>query len=603
MSDRKSRLDLDFYLKLFENVLCDAYAYYPEIPRRELERDLKTVQTRVRNEGIKFLTVQLPTLRKAIDRSLETGELIVPSGFGFKSKAGERWNIPKLFSALFLTTYTPKGVLIHGGFHAIGVLRQLCDLCYKVELPFAPTASVEASVKFREIDNSLVPLSREVRNRPAFRYARFLLARLFREFDPRTITPRHGPGAVAEKLKARKKYDFTSYLPEVDQLYPYVKYLTFGVLAQSVNSLVHHTKLRRDISPSRVCLVPKDSRGPRVIAAEPALLQYLQQGLGKAVVDWVETHPLTKGKVLFTDQQVHRNLAMRSSCTREFATLDLKDASDRVSLDLVKSLFPERLLPYLLALRSQRAQLPDGSLQDLKKFAPMGSALCFPIEALTFFALATGFLWSVSRRRVSNPPPVFVYGDDLIVPTKQAEAVVKELEMYGVLFNPDKCCIHGFFRESCGMDAFLGENVTPTRIRTMVSTGPRLRFTNLVTLNENANAFFDKGYWNTARFLDEYVERWWGAIPTTPARFAGLSRRSIVLPMHFQPNGCVTRWNKNLQRTEIRTLVQKAREERSTFSSGVSRLGHNLLQGVYQPYKDEVAVPHTARSKVVWAGM
>lgn len=601
IGDRKSRVDVSFYVDLLENVLRDSYACYPEIPQREFERDMMSIRSRVRNEGIKFLTVQLPTLRKAIDRSLETGELVVPEGFGRKAKAGTRQNIPKLFSALFLTTYTPQGALRHEKSNAVPFLRRICDLCYKVKLPFSSEAMELASRKFKEVDSSLIPLSKELKEREAFRYARLLLQKLLRGFDPRLIMPRHGPGAVAEKLHGRSKYNFDVYDREIDQLYPYVNLMTFGVLAQSQESLTHHLTWAGEFPPSRVCLVPKDSRGPRVIAAEPALLQYLQQGLGRALVDHVEQHPLTRGHVLFTDQTRHRGLALRSSKDRRFATLDLKDASDRVSLDLVQSLFPESIVPYLTALRSKRAILPNKEIVSMKKFASMGSALCFPIEALTFFALASGALWSISRRRVSKPQPVFVYGDDIIAPTEHAEAIISELELYGVRFNRDKCCIQGFFRESCGQDAFLGEDVTPVRVRALVHVDPRSRRADLVALNENANAFFDRGYWRTAKFLDDYVERWWGEIPTTSTRFAGLSRRSSVLPMRMHiPSGVRRRWNRNLQRVEICTIREKSRKTTSPFPSSVCRLGHNLVQGVSRPYEDEVAVAHSALPKVVW---
>lgn len=602
MSDRKSRVDVDFYVSLFENVLCDAYACYPEIPSHERERDMESVRRRVASEGFQFLSVQLPILGKAVDRALELGELTVPAGFSRKTKAGVRWNIPKLFSALFLTAFTQKGSLTRERGSAIPFIRQLCFLCYKVQMPFKEDAMEKASTKFRQLDEGLNPVKPELKANPVFRYARLMLQRLFAGFDPSNVVPRHGPGAVAERLQGRNKYCFSNYVPEIDQLYPYATFVSYGILTENVTQMTEHlTWARGPLPPSRVCLVPKDSRGPRIIAAEPALLQYLQQGLGRAVIEHVERHPLTKRRVYFTDQSVHRNLALQASKNRRLATLDLKDASDRVSLELVESLFPDFLLPYLKALRSQRAQLPTGEIVELKKFAPMGSALCFPIEALVFWALASGVVWSENRRRASNPQPVFVYGDDLIVPTRYAEAVIAKLETYGVLFNRDKCCIQGYFRESCGMDAFLGEDVTPVKLKTLVLTVPHRRLTNLVALNENANAFFDKGYWRTADFLDKYVEKWWGPIPTTDWRFTGLSRRSHVVPTRTTvPKGCRVKWCADLQEYRVRTLTLRAREVSSPFPSDVCRLGHNLYQGVSQPYADEVAVSHSARPTCAW---
>jgi hypothetical protein len=142
---------------------------------------------------------------------------------------------------------------------------------------------------------------------------------------------------------------------------------------------------------AKVVLVPKDSRGPRLISAEPLEYQWIQQGVGRSIVAHLEAHHLTKGRVNFTHQEVNRRLAQESSATLELATLDLKDASDRVSLELVRRVFkntPE-LVRALEAIRTDATLLPDGRVQSLKKFAPMGSAVCFPVEAFVFWAILT----------------------------------------------------------------------------------------------------------------------------------------------------------------------------------------------------------------------
>ncbi|DAD50296.1 RNA-directed RNA polymerase [ssRNA phage Zoerhiza.4_26] len=603
MGNRKSQVDISFYVDLLRNVLADAYACYPGIPSRELDRDMVTIRTRVANEGFEFLTKTLPILGKALDSALETGQLIVPRQFARKSKSGEHWNIPKIFSALFLTIFDRQGHLVHDTNTAVGMIRQLCFVCYKVEHPYTDEQVDTCLSNFKDVDLNLfsaaMPLDEFEQG--ILSRARVLLRRLFSGFDPSDIVPHHGPGAVADRLSGRRKYDVHFYSREIDQLYPYVVFSTFGIHTQTYDDLLFHTRLTGVQPPARVVCVPKDSRGPRIISCEPALLQFLQQGLSRRICRLVEEHALTKGSVFFTNQQRHRDLALSSSRDGIFATLDMSDASDRVSVDLVKALFPERLVPYLLGTRSDSTRLPSGELIRLNKFAPMGSALCFPIEALTFWALSSAVVWAVSRRQGRLRFPIFVFGDDIIAPTKYAEKIISVLERFSLKFNRGKCFMRGKFRESCGCDAFNGEDVTPVKIR-VLRTQVRTRvIKDVYRLSRNAQTFFDHGYWKTAAYLWNYCESIVGLLPTTSDRFSGISRSSTILPCeHPLPMGAVTRWNMDLQRLEVRSYTLRSRKVESTFSRDVLRLAHDLIEGLHEPFTEYVAVPHSALPKAGW---
>jgi hypothetical protein len=157
----------------------------------------------------------------------------------------------------------------------------------------------------------------------------------------------------------------------------------------------------------------------------------------------MEAHSLTSGLVNFTDQGINRYQAYRGSITRESSTLDLKDASDRVSLALVENLFPNNWVEALKACRSAMTELPNGDIVTLSKHAPMGSALCFPVMALCIWAILTATAnmaqtahavkvsgrLSESRKRFNWAEPVYVYGDDIICPTPFAEFGVLVLEV------------------------------------------------------------------------------------------------------------------------------------------------------------------------------
>jgi hypothetical protein len=135
--------------------------------------------------------------------------------------------------------------------------------------------------------------------------------------------------------------------------------------------------------PVKVVLVPKTLKGPRVIAEEPCCMQYVQQGIRDVLYDLLENkNRFTSGHINFRDQTVNQSLALASSSDGRLATIDLSDASDRVPYDLALLMFqsnPE-VMEAIDSCRSLRAVLPSGQvIGPLRKFASMGSALCFPV--------------------------------------------------------------------------------------------------------------------------------------------------------------------------------------------------------------------------------
>jgi hypothetical protein len=277
--------------------------------------------------------------------------------------------------------------------------------------------------------------------------------------------------------------------------------------------------------PAKVILVPKDSRGPRLISCEPLENQWIQQGIMKELVKFIENHPLTKGMINFTDQAINQELARSGSITGGIATLDLKEASDRVSMALVERIFPRPLVDALYASRSLATTLPDKSVVKLGKFAPMGSALCFPVMALTIWAALTcedGFTYACSS------DATFVYGDDVIVPTAQAVDAIARLERIGLKVNADKSFTSGFFRESCGMDAFHGVDVTPCRIKTPWRDRPEPGV--LTSYVAQANELYEQGYPRTAALLAANVVETYGQVPVAlnHGESAAMTSRGIV---------------------------------------------------------------------------
>jgi len=112
------------------------------------------------------------------------------------------------------------------------------------------------------------------------------------------------------------------------------------------------------------------------------------------------------------------------------------------------------------------ALLPNGDVIRLHKFAPMGSALCFPVECLVFAAIVEASIKEVGGR--PHESQYRVYGDDIIVESEYAETVVSRLIQNGFIPNKDKSYTYTksslIYRESCGGEYLNGDDVTPIRL-------------------------------------------------------------------------------------------------------------------------------------------
>jgi len=499
---------LETYVSLTVQLFHDIVQCYPET--RESHLDLVTLRNRVRLEGISFLTKTLPSLGKALDKALHSDTPLLVSGFKLRPDS----SIPRFLGWLIERVFTTNGyVRSDPDITTLRHLRQFLYFTYKLSLPYDAATESSVTASFRQTQDQLKDLYFDRSCEPILDTARTFISRLFNGYCARDIIPQHGPGAVATGEEVGEKSNFSRLYLHTEKVFPFTEYFMLGI-----NQIADQYEWIQDLEvlehgTAKVVLVPKDSRGPRLISKEPLELQWIQQGIQKSLYSWIENHQLTRGFVNFTDQTINRRLALESSRTCQYVTLDMKDASDRVSLKLVEELFSgTTLLEALLASRSAFTQLPDGSTIRLESFAPMGSAVCFPIEALCFYALCVAVLSVTGVSGIRNKPDVYVYGDDIIVRREDYAAILQYLPKFGLLFNLSKCCVSGFFRESCGCDAFMGVDVTPIRLRKTWSSRNR-DASELVSYVELSNSLWDAGYWTTSQLIERMVEGRYGPLP------------------------------------------------------------------------------------------
>lgn len=480
------------------------------------DHDLKKAMARFKHEGESFLTITLTNFGGDFQKSLDQG-FVDPCHFlGFSRKGG----LPRFLGGfLDLVFDRATGRLLDvPSIDAIFAIRQLTLMFGKILLPCSEERVSKA------IDGYIV-CEQEIRetdlnvgetNLLAFkRISRLLFADIFAKVDhlvyQNKLVPKHGPGSTAEKVLGNSKYVQKQWTARLESIFPYGEYAIPSWRYFEYLDCVDFLEPGQEL-PVRVVTVPKTLKTPRIIAIEPVCMQYTQQAIAIKLVQLIEQDSILSRLIGFTDQTVNQRLACQGSVDGHLATLDLSEASDRVSNQLVRLLFANH--PFLAegvdASRSRKADVPGYGVQRLAKFASMGSALCFPVEAMVFTTLCfLGIERALNRPLTKEDVVSFfgqvrVYGDDIIVPVDTVRSVVSTLETFGFRVNAGKSFWTGKFRESCGRDYYAGSDVTLVRARRVFPTR-RKHVSEIVSLYSLRNQFYKSGLWKTAAYLDNMI--------------------------------------------------------------------------------------------------
>lgn len=564
-------------LVLITNILADAST----MCNTSMDRDLKTIRSRVKTEGLSFFTITLPAFAKGFERCLEL-EHIDPSLFPAfsKLKKGSKGLIPKFLSGIVSMVFDPRDGTLRNdaSIEAIDAVRQICLAFNKLTKECTNARKLKAIRAFKQCEEDLASIRLDTWSHYGdFRsVARICFGRMFASVQENlfanNLVPRHGPGAVVEKLSGNAKFSNRTWTKRIERAMSADNY----VFSNSEAWLTGHESLsfldKNEEKPVRVIFVPKTAKTPRVIAIEPVYMQYTQQAFLSAFVDGIESDPLLGRSIHFTDSSINSSLARKASIDKSYATLDLSEASDRVHAALVVALFGSNtgLRNAVFACRSAKAKLPNGEIITLKKFASMGSALCFPIESMVFFTLCVLAGLRVRGKPVSLPyirdvaSQITVFGDDLIVPVAWSEMCINMIESVGLRVNRSKSFSNGSFRESCGTDAYKGHLVTPVYIRSVMPT-TRHDTEGLLSTVASANLFYKKGYWKTANYMRLFIEDLFGFLPHVG------EDSTVVGWKSFMNYYSVERWNNQLSRFEIFGLTVKSRTKKDIIN-GYDRL-------------------------------
>lgn len=548
----QARLEVRPLLHLWEELYFDACNL---CGAKTQPRDLVTLRTRTKHEGLSFLTITLSDFDVELTTALSQGQ-IDPTQFRAFRKRGL---IPAFLQGIVCQVFDKQTGRIKDGeiTPSIKALRQLTRCFKKINVNCTPQRQKKAIAAYVSDEQDLKKSIEQTDKVKFLSVSRILWGTMFRDFKCEGVLPKHGPGMTADVKKQNSKYAFNNTWH--NRLEPY-----FPLLGNAISGLcpdnLYYNRFRA-VKPSQelpvsVITVPKTLKTPRIIAMEPACMMFTQQAIKKFLYETLERSILTAGHLNFSDQTVNQRLALSSSSDERFATLDLSSASDRVQYALAIRMFdynPE-LKRAIIATRSTRAQLPDKSIVTLRKFASMGSALCFPVEAMYFYTICIAALLEhrglpVTYRDICNVSrDIYIYGDDIIVPTDAAPIVASTLQKYHCKVGLTKSFWTGKFRESCGMDAYDGRDITPIYIRQLAPRNTKECATSFISWVAMTNQLQLAGYSGTTRFLRSFLERRSGrTLPNVTAECEGLGWLDGTVKCQ--------RWNHQKSLGQVKTFV------------------------------------------------
>jgi hypothetical protein len=531
---------------------------------------VKYCTQRIKSEGLKFLTVTLPKLSKAVIHGLETGHFDRSTLTCFAWKRQSLRYFTKFLDGIF----DPRtgDLLPAPDALCIYLLRQLCEYFYKLAMDFTEDEVLTATQKFVSLDSS-VPTSGE--------YDEQFVDQLRKDFETHyqilataTVSdilkyrrPRPGPGTFSQKSAYERATGYPWYVRKHnDQTVP-ESFKDFAYASRPLKRVFNfdekldanrpgYNSLRKapmptianDLPISEVLFVPKDSRGPRTIVREPFPTLRYHLAFNMFAADHLER--VSNARINFQDQAINRAIAQKASLDRGWATIDLRDASDSVSASIMAHIF--RFSPGCGAFvksRTPHCRLPSGQTIKLNKLSGMGSGLTFPSMSLLIHLAITRAIvdyyhipYKVARLRV------YVYGDDIIVPNNMVSIAMKALERVCLHVNKDKSFWRGRFRESCGGDFFGGQDVAPVRLK---MSGAHIEASNskciisfkgslaIVELERHCRELVEAGLLSLAEYYYNALERTVGTLPTVSGESPVLGRYSIT-PHEYEQDGTGT---------------------------------------------------------------
>jgi len=587
---------------------------------KALHADYNRCEKLVTTRGMSILMIDFPAACKTLDAALSSGWLDpdrLPNIFGSRDLGKPNW----LFGSLFKELFNEFGIIKEPlDITSLFFLRQLLLLYKKVDLPCPPKAVDKAIEEFIKIESQMRkptgqwhlcdgidtgapeetdflddfdvgPLVRDVSNHHApkglirtLQRVCDIVASKLPYPDPMDFIPRHGPGAVCDLRSGADKYLFPYWPRKLNNVFECQTFAHSNAWIGFTDQITHSD----DEPPAKLIAVPKTLKSPRLIASEPTSHQWMQQ----ATMRWMREntpHPL---QLSFDplSQLPSRALALDCSKSMDYVTFDLSSASDRLSCWVIERAL--RNAPFFLrvlhAVRTRSVLVKystdkRGSRIMLKKYANQGSAVTFMLQSWIYSLICISAVLFAERK---NPTAknitkaasnIRIFGDDLIVPKIAWYELWNLLAYLGLEVNASKTHISGKFRESCGMDAYDGNDISPVYLTSLTMAKGFESLSSCVDVSNNA---YIKGLWSLSDIVLSMIDedtRYKIQVtrePSGPISLRTFQKQSYVA--HVKGRFC-----KALQRCEIRQLSYKI-----VAAKGERSLSQGLLQYFTECQKD-----------------
>lgn len=607
----------EYVLGLYKAMLVDIADVRPEL-LADCKRDYKRLLSAIECHGLPFFLETMPAFTKHFDQCLANGHL-TRSGLTHFRPFKRKSPVPRLFKGLVLRVFDVHGVLRSSpDAYCIKAIRQLSSAVKKLRMQCPDSSTWKQVDEYFRIDSEVRQGSlnwdsgdfssdslgdlrledlHESEPEPSSAFAdegsaesRSISTQLLEAiqstadricaeigcFSASDWAPRHGPGAVADLRSGEYKYSFPTWPAKLERTFPLdlFGFANFGhwVSALASGAFGKSTFVDSEV-PAKLIAVPKTFSAPRLIAAEPTSHQWCQQTILRFLTSRIKETSI-RTVVNFHDQTPNQVFAREASRTGSHSTIDLSNASDRISCWLVERMF--RKLPSLVdgfySVRTrwihQDLDKKVPQLFQLRKFSTMGSAVTFPVQTIIFSMIVVGCI--LYHRKQSTTfanirkaaREVRVFGDDMIVPIDVHDDVVAALTHLGLKVNPAKTFSTGKFRESCGYDAYDGIEVSKVSIMAMpLVSKPEAVLSSL----DVHNNLFKEGWYETAKFVRSTVEslrRY--AFRTVPPDSGATGWWDFEGLGH---TGLRTRYNSFLHRLEVRLSVPQGTAKRTPVDS------------------------------------
>lgn len=546
-----STMDLPFAKAYLSSLVDDAFSLLQRhYSFTDATRDRAALLKRLDFEGLSFATKTLPSLFNNILTLLEHGESSFPQ---FKLKKGT--NYPVMFHRLIHLACCSGDVSIRN--KSFDILYSICYAFKKLKGSYSNSILKQQWLDFVDVDRSLGDINWfEDTTYFILTYARQCCREIFHnvQHDDPEFLPTPGPGATNTKTEKTERYAPHVLYETIDKHFPYTDWFyptPWDVCLQSRTYL--DLVKKRQVGPrARFKQVPKTYGKARGICIEENEMQVFQQAMRRGLATIISRNSALRSCLPLDDQSINADIALRSSSSKDFGTIDMSEASDRVSRELVSWIFQDTPLhDPLMSLSTRFIDAPtygDDEIDHVlktQKYAPMGSGLCFPIMSLIHLFLIRGIIFYAYPKEHDLWKSVKVYGDDIIAPSHIIESIYEHLPRFGMKLNVNKSFYKCNFRESCGVHAYHGVDVTPAYVK---YTPNPYDLRTVVSGIAVESLLYKKGFLATAKlFRDKLGLK--DSIPSIPRQSLACIQRtnSDERVLREQKSAFRSRWNRDLQ--------------------------------------------------------